>query len=124
MGVFVMAGIAVVSLLLYATLRYWRLGLEATMMFPPCGIRCGYEVLSPLSIAGTMTEDCDKVLEGWRRGLGNVLGGKERKLEMKLWRSCTRLRCRSGSLFPFGKVILLVAIDTGVNIAVTFLVSF
>lgn len=123
MGVFVMVGIAVVALLLYGTLRYWRLGPQAIMMFPPCALRCGFEVLSPLALAGTMTQDCDKVMESWRRGLEGVFG-VERKYGMRLLRSCGRLRCRSGMLFSFGKVIFLVAIDTGVNIAVTLLVSF
>ncbi len=124
MGMFVMIGCTVVALLLYGTIKYWRLGFMAIVMFPLCAIRCGFEVLTPLSIAGNMSKESEKVMQNWKAALSErvfIPGRREMMRRKYLHKSCKLLKCRSGIFARFDKLVLLATVDICVTLTVNLL---
>ncbi|CAL8140538.1 unnamed protein product [Orchesella dallaii] len=52
----------IMSLLLFGTIRLWKVDPRVSLSFPGCGFRCLYEVLSPTIIAGKVDTASGNVL--------------------------------------------------------------
>ncbi len=101
------------------------MGVSVFIMFPMCGFRCGFETLTPLSIAGTMSNENIKVMQNWKRGLAVspfVNGWKEMTHGKYLHKSCKLLKCRSGIFARFDKLVLLATVDICINLVINLLV--
>lgn len=121
---FPMVGTAVVALLFYAIVRFWHLGPGAVMMFPLCATRCGFELLTPIAAAGTMSINYLNCQQKWKSSLLGLIKRKDVRLAKHLQKTFKPLRCTSGSVFSFGKLILLVILNVIINQTVSLLVSF
>ncbi len=145
-------GTAVVAALIYGVIRLWRIDPESNVMFPLCAIRCAFEMLTPLGMAGSVNNCSDELLGEWKKVVSLINYGKIRqakfsekgmqtqkpnqkvisnvdtkndmKLAKRLQKSCPFLKCSSGSLFTFQSSIYLVTIDNTVQQTVNLLVSF
>lgn len=121
--VFPAVGTAVVAALIYGVIRLWRIDPQSNVMFPLCAIRCGYEMLTPLRMAGYVNSGSNDVVGKWKK-VTHVNAKKDMKIAERLQKSCRQLRCRSGSLFAFDSSIYLVTIDNTIQQTVNLLVSF
>lgn len=134
--------------LIYGVIRLWRIDPESNIMFPLCAIRCAFEMLTPLGMAGCVNNGSDELLWKWKKVVSLINNGrtlvgkpvqmnktnqlvlsdvdskKDLKLAERLQKSCPFLRCSSGSLFTFKSSIYLVTIDNTVQQTVNLLVSF
>lgn len=121
-------GVSVVALLLYGVVRLWRIHPQSNIMFPLCALRCGFETLTPLAMAGVMYSTSRSVLEKWKivyaKNMGHVVQGNKRRLVKLRHGACRPILCKSGSFFTFEGSILLVVVDNFIQMTVNLLVSF
>ncbi len=125
MNMFVIIGCNAVGLLLYGTIKYWWQGFQVFIMFPLCALRCGFETLTPLSIAGSMSNENVRVMQIWKSGLafGPFMKGKKESRSGKyLHSSCKLLKCRSGIFARFDKLVLLATVNICINLMINLLV--
>ncbi len=149
--VFPAVGTAVVAALIYGIIRLWRIDPQSNIMFPLCAIRCAFEMLTPLSMAGCLNSGSDEVLWKWKKVVSLIRSGrkqaksrdklipsekknqltfsdvdakKDMKLAERMQKSCPFLKCSSGSFFSFESSIYLETIDGTVQQSVNLLVSF
>lgn len=131
-------GLYVVSMLLYGSVLLWDKDPQSNIMFPLCGMRCGFELLTPLAVAGNVYYTSTKTLHTWWKFSNlretkffisrNTDQGNEDGTNLKLvkmaHRSCSVLECWSGPLFSFGRSIFLATINVIIQLTVNTLVTF
>ncbi len=127
--VFPPVGGIIVSVLIYGTIRFWQLDPKTNIMFPLCAIRCGFEALTPLAIAGSLKMAGDHFLQTWKDVTSKARLMKDTKLNSRkrflfLRRSCRPLKCTSGSFFTFENGILFNTIDNIIQQTVNLLMTF
>lgn len=127
--VFPAVGGIIVAVLIYGTVRFWQVDPKLNIMFPLCAIRCGFETLTPLAIAGCLNAEGENFLQAWKdvaykfyakmRVIGNY-----RKRFLVSSRSCRPLKCTSGSVFTFENGTLFSMIDNIIQQTVNLLMTF
>lgn len=130
--VFPAIGTFVVALLLYGLVKLWEIDPQSNIMFPLCAIRCTFETLSPMSIAGEVHSASESVISNWKGMIGKKRcceawqyeEKRKIKLASKLHTSCKPFRCSSGNFFAFTTDLVLVTGDTCFNQTVNLLVTF
>lgn len=126
----------IVSFLLFGCICIWHTEPRSTLMFPLCSMRCGFEAITLLQVAGNLNQKSKQVLSNWkevihRNGGKNASGciqgnrsNRERKWLELVHRSCPNITCTAGSMFTFEHSIVLVSLDncfqTTLNLLVTF----
>ncbi|XP_035702468.1 uncharacterized protein LOC118433992 [Folsomia candida] len=108
----------VLSLLLFGCVRLWHLDPRSNLLFPTCGIRCGFESMSPLALAGRVNQESKSLLRKWRK---QTSGGK---WAARFKRSCRSIKCTAGSMYTFEESILIVSIHNLNQLTLNFLVAF
>lgn len=127
--VFPAVGGTIVSVLIYGTVRFWHLDPKTNIMFPLCAIRCGFEALTPLAIAGSLNAEGYQFLQTWKCVTSKIYGSKYGSLSshkrfLLASRSCPSLKCTSGSFFTFENGILFNTIDNIIQQTVNLLMTF
>ncbi len=121
----------IVATLIYGTIKIWRVSPAANIMFPLCTLRCGFEALTPLGMAGTVNGIGESILEKWKSikadtsyGLRQGNNRKQVKMANLMQKSCRTLKCTSGSYFTFESSIYLVTFDNIIQQSVNLLMAF
>lgn len=71
----------ILALLLFGCVRLMYLDFRANIMFPVCWIRCGFESLSPMAVAGKVNSKSKSILAKWEKGWKK----KEDRVNAKSW---------------------------------------
>ena len=92
----------------FATVRYWHdIPLLTYMNFPACGLRCFYESMTPLRIAGQVNEESAEVLAEWKK-LTDTSDQTNDIIQCQA--SCQIMRCTAGSMYTFENSIVVTTI--------------
>ncbi|OXA39863.1 hypothetical protein Fcan01_25224 [Folsomia candida] len=100
--------------------------LQTIALFPLCGLRCFYEAMTPLKMAGKMNEINKDLSIGLKR---KVAALHQHKLgTSKLWQSYRKsfnsMTCRAGALYTFENTIVLCCLDNCMQLTLNLLVTF
>lgn len=100
---------------------------QSNVMYPLCGMRCGFEAVTPLEMAGHVNKWSMRVVNRWKKLSNTVIQkqqGRGRKMLGMIQRSCNRIQCTAGSLYTFEHSIVLCSINncilTSLNLLITF----
>jgi len=111
-----------ISLLLFATLKLWYIPIHAYLLFPACSLRCFFETMTPLAMAGKTNEESIFVLRQWSQRLQNELkDNKSFPWLVAFHRSCRTIVCTAGSLYTFENSIVLCTLNNCVQLTMNLL---
>ncbi len=129
--VFPAVGGLIVATLIYGTIKIWRVSPEANIMFPLCTLRCGFEAMTPLGMAGSVNGVGESIMEKWKSVKAHTISGLKKRNNKKavkmtniMQKSCRALHCNSGSYFTFESSIYLVTFDNIIQQSVNMLMTF
>lgn len=117
----------IVAMLIFGTIRLWHIDPQSNIMFPLCGMRCGFEAVTPLAMAGNVNKASAMILHRWKKVryvLDRTGGARHVKLFRMVHRSCKRIRCTSGSMYTFEHSIVLCCLNNCLQLTLNMLVSF
>ncbi|CAL8124045.1 unnamed protein product [Orchesella dallaii] len=119
----------VLSILLFGTVRLIRIDPRQSLMFPMCGLRCGYEVFSPINYAGRVDASSGNLLSELKdmvtgMGLEKRGGWKEHKVLDRMRKSCMKIRCTAGNFFMFENFVAISSLHGVVQTTFDLLVTF
>ena len=115
--------LTLVALLLFATLKVWYIDLHAYLLFPVCAMRCLFETMTPLALAGKVNEESILLLKEWKILLQNeyTSSNKNCKWLKSFHRSCPVIACTAGSFYSFENSIVLCTISNCVQLTTNLL---
>lgn len=125
--------LSILAFLLFGSVRLWHVDPKCNLMFPLCAIRCGFEAICPLAMAGKVNKAGELVLAKWketkchmlwRNGKSDSYPWKRRKLVKLVQISCQRIHCSAGSLYSFENSIVICCMNNCFQLALNMLVSF
>lgn len=99
----------------------------SNIMFPLCGLRCGFEAVTPLAMAGNMNKESQNVLRKWKvvtQNLCQKVSGREKRILQRTQRSCNVIRCSAGHLYQFDHSIVLCCTNNCILLTLNMLVTF
>lgn len=114
----------IVSMLMFGTIRMWRVDPESNVMYPFCGFRCGFEAVTPLGMAGNVNVGSHAVLAKWKIACHTIAGGRARRLVERYQKALRRIQCTAGSFYTFENSIVLVSINNCIQLTTNLLVTF
>lgn len=139
----------IVAFLLFGCIRIWHADSRSNLMFPICLMRCAFEAITPLEMAGTVDQKSKALLSNWKEMIEmdgirshrrrNSKGPKIKKVICVLlnrknirdhkWlelvrRSCPGIRCTAGSMYTFEKSIVLSSLNNCFQLTLNLLVVF
>ncbi|CAL8140547.1 unnamed protein product [Orchesella dallaii] len=117
------------SLLLFGTIRLWKVDPRVSLTFPGCGFRCGYEVLSPTIIAGKVDTASANVLSDLKDVVTEIAVNKKgmrksNRILAKMYKSCKSVQCNAGNFFMFTNFFVISSLDGVVETTFDLLVTF
>lgn len=119
------AYLLILSMLFFGVVRLWRLDPVANLMYPLCAVRCGFEALTPLDMAGKMNLCSGKVLRKWNTAVSRLTCGEVtmRQIQQEQ-RSLNNIQCKACSFYTFQKSTVISSIDGCIQLTVNLLVTF
>jgi hypothetical protein len=117
--------LCIVGLLTFCGIRYWKLPFYIYAMFPCCGIRCLFETMNPLAIAGHINDDSLKFvheLKSFYEKTGRK--GTDAGHMRTVVKSFQQITCSAGSYFTFQKSIVLVCTTNTIVWTLNILILF
>jgi len=110
--------LAIVGFFVFATIRFWHIPFLTYMNFPACAMRCFFESMTPLAIAGQVNEESADVLARWKQILvsGKSKANRDRDRYdnngvTEFLVSCRNMRCTAGSMYTFENSIVVTTIN-------------
>jgi len=119
---------SMVSLLMFSTIRLWQIDPLSYASFPACSVRCGFEAMTPLCIAGDVNQESIEFLKELKQHLAVNAKYKGQNGDQKrlgaFHASCPIIKCTSGSLYTFEHSIVPVTVDNCAQGALNLLLLY
>lgn len=106
----------ILALLIFGCVRLLHLDFRANVMFPCCGLRCGFESMSPIAVAGRVDEQSKQLQARWRKV-------SKTATERRAW-TWRVIKMRAGDLYTFERGIVLVSLNNLIGLVLDWLVAF
>ncbi|OXA46419.1 uncharacterized protein LOC118437688 [Folsomia candida] len=113
---------AIVSILMFGVIRIWHYDPGSNLMFPLCGIRCAFEAVTPLAVAGDVNDKNKEVVAKWK--LGVVARSAAKKEAIAYQKSFHAVRCTAGSLYTFENSIVLCCLNNCMQLTLNLFLTF
>jgi hypothetical protein len=114
--------LGLISLLLFATLKLWYIPIHAYLLFPACSLRCFFEAMTPLAMAGKVNEESIEVFWEWANRMHvEMKSSKCCKWLEAFHHSCANIVCTAGSLYTFENSIVLCTLHNCVQLTMNLL---
>lgn len=108
----------ILALLLFGCIRLLHLDIRSNLMFPSCGLRCGFETVTPLAMAGKVHRESENLLKEWK---GHKRSGPLEERERMSFKS---VKATAGSMYTFEESIVLVSLNNLIQLTLNMLVAF
>ncbi|XP_021963691.1 uncharacterized protein LOC110859126 isoform X3 [Folsomia candida] len=116
---------AIVSILMFSFIRIWHYSPRSNLMFPLCGIRCAFEAVTPLAVAGDVNDQNKEVVAKWKQGVVARRGSNRAKKEAIAYqKSFHAVRCTAGSLYTFENSIVLCCLNNCMQLTLNLFLTF
>jgi len=115
---------SLVAMLLFGSIKLLPIDPKSNIMFPLCGIRCGFEALTPLQMSGNVSQESEKVLKQWQQHIEGEKTRRDKKAMKMMLNSFKRILCTAGSLYTFEHSIVLCSINNCIQLTLNLLVTF
>jgi hypothetical protein len=84
-------------------------------------MRCFFEAMTPLAMAGKVNEESTNTLSEWATILHNTKHSADCKWPKAFHRSCPTIACKAGSLYTFENSIVLVTLNNCAHLTMNLL---
>jgi hypothetical protein len=132
----------IVALLLFSCIKFWGIGIRAYLMFPSCAVRCVFESVTLLAIAGKTNKACLELLRTWREESRHIettaVTANSRDEEIpkqtntstnsagwkwlsRFQKSCRIINCAAADLFTFENTIVMVTVNNCIQLTLNLL---
>jgi hypothetical protein len=130
----------IVALLLFSCIKFWGIDLQAYLMFPSCVLRCGFESVTLLALAGNINNACVELLKSLREESGHlgttgavtIRYGEMDKIQShsnraewkclaRYQKSCRIINCAAADLFTFENTIVMVTVNNCIQLTLNLL---
>ncbi|OXA42963.1 hypothetical protein Fcan01_22386 [Folsomia candida] len=98
---------------------------EEDKIDPLCGIRCAFEAVTPLAVAGDVNDKNKEVVAKWKRGVvARRAMSKAKKEAIAYQKSFHAVRCTAGSLYTFENSIVLCCMNNCMQLTLNLFLTF
>ncbi|XP_035715085.1 uncharacterized protein LOC118438650 [Folsomia candida] len=116
---------AIVSILMFGVIRIWHYDPGSNLMFPLCGIRCAFEAITPLAVAGDVNDQNKEVVAKWKQGVvARRASNRAKKEAIAYQKSFHAVRCTAGSLYTFENSIVLCCLNNCMQLTLNLFLTF
>ncbi|OXA49513.1 hypothetical protein Fcan01_16031 [Folsomia candida] len=114
---------AIVSILMFGVIRIWHYAPGSNLMFAVCGIRCSFEAVTPLAVAGEVNDKNKEVVQTWGQ---RIVATKRmvKKEAIAYQKSFHAVRCTAGSLYTFENSIVLCCLNNCIQLTLDLFLTF
>ena len=114
--------LGIVALLVFSLLTFWDLSIMAYIMFPICSLRCIFESITLLSLAGVVNEESLGISKIWEGKLQAVKDAAHAAWLRAFQRSAPHIKIKAGTYFTFENSIVLTATSNCVDLIINLIV--
>ncbi|OXA42923.1 hypothetical protein Fcan01_22289 [Folsomia candida] len=92
---------------------------------PLCGIRCAFEAITPLAVAGDVNDQNKEVVAKWKQGVvARRASNRAKKEAIAYQKSFHAVRCTAGSLYTFENSIVLCCLNNCMQLTLNLFLTF